>query len=484
MRAVLVIIDGAGLANPAEPGNAVTEETLPTLFRAMKAHGYATLEASGPAVGLDPTQVGNSEIGHLTIGAGFVVPSMLARIEEAYRNGTWATHSLWSKLAAASRLHVVGLLSDAGTHGHWANLARAAQLARTQGAREVIVHPVLDGVDSEVRSAPTLLDRLLPLLTDPAIRLGLVMGRASFCDRSGNCRVSEPYRDALIGAQVLPRFTREALAAHLVNSTEASFPGHQHDSMDLLRDGEPVLFTQNRADRARQIASLIIKRNPVYSLVELDGAIPLTQVFFPNQPLDRCLPFELKSHGLSSVRIAETCKYPHVTFFLNGLNKDLEGSEIGIPSILEAEVPQHPEMAIATVTDAVIEAISGDAALIVVNLANLDQVGHLGDYSLAVQAARYVETALQRIARTARTAGAALILTSDHGNADRVLDAAGKPYVSHTERPVPFTILPPPGKTIAWRYSSGSIAQVAPTVLEILGLSPPAYMAESLAAMN
>jgi 2,3-bisphosphoglycerate-independent phosphoglycerate mutase len=484
MQALLVIIDGTGLADPVEPGNAVTKETLPTLFRTMDAHGYAILEASGPAVGLDSTKIGNSEVGHLTIGAGFVVPSMLARIEAAFNEGAWARHGLWQKITAAPRLHIVGLLSDAGTHGHWANLFRAVQLARSQGAREVVVHPVLDGVDSQVGSAPALLDRLVPLLADPAIRLGLVMGRASFCDRSGNRLLSEGYRGALTGAQALPQFTREALMAHLMRASEASFPGHRHEEVDLLKNGEPVLFTQNRADRARQIAAVIAERNPVYSLVELDGAVPLTHVFFPNQPLDRGLPFELKAHGLTSVRIAETCKYPHVTFFLNGLNEDLEGRAICIPSIAEAQIPQHPEMAIAAVTDAVVEALARDAALIVVNLANLDQVGHLGDYGLAVKAAGHVETALQRIATAARVAGAALILTSDHGNADCVVDAAGKPYVSHTDRPVPFTVLPPEGRTVVWKHRSGSIAQIAPTVLEMVGLSPPPYMTESLATMN
>lgn len=486
MRTVLVIVDGAGLADPADPGNAVTQQTLPTLFAAMDAHGYATLEASGPAVGLDATQTGNSEVGHLTIGAGFVVPSTLARIDTAHADGSWAANSLWSEIAAVPRLHVVGLLSDAGTHGHWSNLARAAQLARAAGVSEVIVHPVLDGVDSQAGSAPSLL-RLLSdaLAATDGVRLGLVMGRAKFCDRGGNLDLSRGYRDALAGTVELPAFSHDALAAHVIKASESSFPGHRHARGDHVRPGEPILITQNRADRARQVAKILAERQPVYSLVELEGAVPIARVFFPNRPLDRGLPFELKARGLSSIRVAETCKFPHVTFFLNGLNAALEGREICIPSVADAEIPHHPEMSSAAIADAVTEAIArSDASLIVVNIANLDQVGHLGDYGLAVKAAAHVDDALQQIRDAAAAAGATLILTSDHGNADRVLDANGKPFGSHTERPVPLTVMPPPGRHVVWRHRAGSIAQIAPTVLETLGVRPPAYMADSLVTMN
>lgn len=485
MKTILVIVDGIGLANAAERGNAVTPRTLPTLFDAMDAHGFATLEASGPAVGLDPSQTGNSEVGHLTIGAGFVVPSMLARIDAAFHDGSWATSPLWKEIATAPRLHVVGLLSDAGTHGHWASLQRAAQLARAAGVRDVVIHPVLDGVDSQAGSAPALLNRLAPVLADSGVRLGLVMGRAPFCDRSGNRALSERYRDALCGAADAAPFTPAALADHLARASEASFPAHRHAEADCVRPGETVLLTQNRADRARQVASVIAADHRVYSLIELDGAVNHARVFFPNRPLDRGLPFELRAHGLASVRIAETCKFPHVTFFLNGLNEGLESKAICLPSVADAEIPTHPEMACAAITDAAVAALTdAEVSLVVVNLANLDQVGHLGDYDLAVTAAAHVDVALKRIRDAAAEAGATLIMTSDHGNADRVIDAAGKPFGSHTERPVPFTILPARGKHIIWKHQSGSITQIAPTVLGTLGLTPPPYMAEPLATMN
>src|SRR4051812_40381778 len=206
VRVVLLILDGAGLAD-ANAGNAVTEQTMPTLFRAMGDYGFARLEASGPAVGLDKGEVGNSEVGHLTIGAGYVVPSTLSRIDAAYRDGTWESRALWTKLGRGKPLHIVGLLSDAGVHGHWRSLLQAATLAAKSGAPEIVVHAVLDGVDSQAGTAPMLLDSLRSgLASIPQARLGVVIGRKWFCDRSGNLELTRVFIDAVSGAAPLPPF--------------------------------------------------------------------------------------------------------------------------------------------------------------------------------------------------------------------------------------------------------------------------------------
>lgn len=315
MKTVLIIADGMGLADPREAGNAVTSDALPRLFAAMRRHGYATLEASGPAVGLDANQAGNSEVGHLTIGAGFVVPSMLTQIQRAYDDGSWKQNALWKEICAFPRLHVLGLLSDAGTHGHWMNLARAAELASAHGLDDIVVHPVLDGVDSQAGSAPGLLSALRAHLRGIA-RLGVVIGRTSFCDRSGNTELSRQFRNAVMGRADLPQFENEILARHLASRGEAKFPAHCHSPIDdVIGAGEPVLLTQNRADRAVQAAAALAETNPVFSLVELNDVVPKSRVFFPIKPLERGLPFELKKHNLASVRIAEACKFAHVTFF-------------------------------------------------------------------------------------------------------------------------------------------------------------------------
>jgi 2,3-bisphosphoglycerate-independent phosphoglycerate mutase len=479
MKALLLILDGAGLAQP-HPGNAVTAETMPTLFGAMAEHGHAVLGASGTAVGQDDGQVGNSEVGHLTIGAGYVIPSTLSRIDLAYRDGTWADHPAWDDLARSPRLHVVGLLSDAGVHGHLRSLAQAAKLACRRGVAEVIVHPVLDGVDSQAGTAPALLDALRSLLADtPAARLGLVIGRQWFCDRSGDLAIPRVFADALTAAS--ERFSEAALANHLQTASEASFPAHLVADGCLAEAGEPVLVTQHRADRAAQVAQVLAERHPVYSLVELGGATPVSQVFFPARPLSQGLGFELKRGNLLSTRIAEACKFPHVTRFVNGLNADLEGLAIRIASIPDAEIADRPEMSIGAVAGEIEAAVRNPANRVVIaNIANLDQVGHLGRYDVAVRAAQCVDATLEKLLRICRDEGWTVLITSDHGNADRTLDESGRPFGSHTDRPVPFTAVPAPGTAFTWNSHAGSLANVAPTLLRALGLPKAAYMEPSL----
>ncbi|MBP2316497.1 hypothetical protein [Azospirillum soli] len=481
MKALLLILDGMGLAEP-HPGNAVTPETMPTLFRAMAEHGHAVLGASGPSVGLDAGQVGNSEIGHLTIGAGCVMPSTLSRIDAAFHDGTWAGSDVWAGLSGQPRVHVVGLLSDAGVHGHLRSLIQTASLAARHGIPEIVVHPVLDGVDSQAGTAPALLDELRAQLAElPGARLGLIIGRRWFCDRSGDLAISRVFADALQDGAVLPEFTGAALTAHLSSASESSFPGHLVPGGRLAEAGEPVLLTQHRADRVAQVAGVLAERHPVHSLVELGSAVPVSHVFFPTRPLSHGLGFELIRAKLPSTRIAEACKFPHVTRFMNGLNTDLEGCAVRIASIPDAEIADHPEMSIDLVVQAVEAVVRTPANRVaIVNIANLDQVGHLGRYDTAVRAARCVDAKLEALLGICRDEGWTVLITSDHGNADRVLDEAGRPFGSHTDRPVPFTVVPAPGRAFAWTSRAGSLANVAPSLLSVLGLPKPDYMEASL----
>lgn len=481
MKALLLILDGAGLAEP-QPGNAVTRETMPTLFRAMDQHGHAVLGASGRPVGLDEGQVGNSEIGHMTIGAGYVIPSTLARIDQACRNGSWAANPVWDTLASHPRIHLVGLLSDAGVHGHLRSLVQAASLAWRRGVAEIVVHPVLDGTDSQAGTAPGLLGELRAALADcPAVRLGVVSGRKGFTDRSGELGISRAFADALAAGAQLPEFTAEALARHLEGSSEASFPAHLIPGGWGLAPGEPVLITQHRADRAIQVAQVLAERNPLYGLVELGKATPEGRVFFPAIPLTQGLGFELSNGNLRSTRIAEACKFPHVTRFMNGLNNDLEGRFIRVESIPDAEIGNRPEMSIGQVARE-IETVVRDPAnrVAIANIANLDQVGHLGRYDVAVRAAACVDATLENLLRVCSDAGWTVLITSDHGNADKTEDDAGRPFGSHTDRPVPFTVVPAPGTAFRWKSRAGSLANIAPSLLSALGLPEPAYMEQSL----
>lgn len=481
-RVALIVVDGAGLA-PAAPGNGVRPDTLPTLFDAMRRTGHAALAASGPAVGIEAGQVGNSEVGHLTIGLGRPAPSALARVDAAFRDGSWAASPLWPAIAAAGRLHVVGLVSDAGVHGHLRSIVQAATVARGAGVSEIVVHALLDGTDSVAGSGAALLADLRAALAPiGGVRLGVVMGRKWFCDRTGDLSATRVFGDAVAAdPATLPTFTDAALAAHLARRpSEADFPAHLAEGGATIAPGEPVIHASHRADRAVQAARLLGERGPVHALVTLGDAVPEDRTFFPTRPHDDGLAFVLRDHAIGSTRIAESCKFPHVTFFINGFNGPMGETRIEIPSPPDP-LEDRPEMAAEAVTDAICAAFADPAARVVIaNIANLDQVGHLGRIDLIERAAAAVEAALARIAASAREHGWTVLLTADHGNADRVVDGDGRPFGSHTDAAVPFTALPAPGTSLTWRAGQGTLAAVAPSMLAILGLAVPEGMARPI----
>ena len=479
MKTLLLILDGAGLAASSCRGNAITSHTMPYLFQLMKDHGYAVLDASGPAVGLDNGVVGNSEVGHLTIGAGRQVLSTLSRIDRAFSTGEWAAHALWPVLAAHERLHLVGLLSDAGVHGHWRSMVQAATLAARCGVKSVVVHPILDGVDSAQGTAPTLLAELTEALQHlPGVTIGVVMGRRPFCDRGGNLALTRTFATALTSAH--PEFTSAALKAHYPKP-EAEFPPHLYPKGRIVGPHEPVLLTSHRADRAVQAARVLAESQPLFALIELDGAVGHDRAFFPSRPLDSGLAFEFKAHGLNSVRIAEHCKFPHVTYFFNGLNHRVEGREICIPSRPDTAFREHPEMSLSDVTWEILGALTDDKDdVVIANIANLDQIGHLGDYDLVATAAEYVDDAIKLIHSAMCGRGWTLLVTSDHGNADLMMDADGRAIGSHSDRPVPFIVVAEPVEKFSWVEKTGSLANIAASLLTTIGVTPPSWMAPSL----
>ena len=487
-KVLLLILDGAGY-HPDADGNAVTAQHLPRLFERMGADNFAVLEAAQEAVGLEAGQVGNSEAGHLTIGAGHVVSSMCRHICETYEDGRWAADPFWDRPALAgadSCLHIVGLLSDAGVHALDRSMHQAVKIASAKGIAEVIVHPVLDGVDSLAGSAPRILADLHEQIDGlPGVRLGVIVGRKWFCDRSGDLSVSQQVIDAFRGAEALPAYSDEALAAHLRSSGEMDFPAHCVEGGRSIRDGETVLLTSHRADRARQVATVLGQTQPVAMLVDPGETVQVDHIFFPQKPLDRGLAHVLKDAGLSTVRIAEKCKFPHVTFFLNGFDAGLEGEGICIPSIPEAEICEKPEMSLEGICDEVVKALRDPARRVVIgNLANLDQVGHLGNYELATRAAQVVDEAYARLAAEAAANGWTLLLTADHGNADRLTGADGSPFGSHTDRPVPFVAVAAPGLEGEWLAREGSLSNVAATVLAALDVPKPEWMDPPLMAFH
>lgn len=485
-RALLLVLDGAGFRTD-ERDNAVTARTLPALFATMQERGFAVLQAAGTAVGLEDGQVGNSEAGHLTIGAGEVVPSTVRRLLLAYEDGSWQRDPHWQRLAAAGPLHIVGLLSDAGVHALQRTIVHAATLAHQNGVRAIVVHPVLDGVDSPAGSAEALLAALRrDLAAVPAVQLGVVMGRKTFCDRSGDLAVAQRCVDALLGRTPLPPFTDAALRAHLDSgAAESSFPPHLHPGGRHLLPGESVLLTSHRADRARQVATVLAATQPLSAIVDLGAGIAVQHVFFPPQTRTRGIAHELLRHRVPSLRVAEKCKFPHVTHFFNGLDAGCEGEGCCLPSIAEERIPHEPQMSADAITERLCAAIADPTRrAIVANLANLDQVGHLGQLALAERAAHSVDTCYRRLAAAAARHGVTLLVTADHGNAEVMADAAGRPFGSHTTAPVPLFCAPAPGLKVAWRAREGSLANVGATFLDALGLPVPDWMQAPLLTLH
>ncbi|MGE3174430.1 MAG: hypothetical protein AB7O97_17500 [Planctomycetota bacterium] len=480
-RALLLVLDGAGFRTD-ERGNAVTARTLPTLFATMRDRGFAVLEAAGTAVGLEDGQVGNSEAGHLTIGAGEVVPATVRRLLLAWEDGSWQRDPAWQRLCAAPAVHVVGLLSDAGVHALARTMVHAATLAQRNGAREVLVHPVLDGVDSLAGTAPRLLDELRAAVAAiPDARIGVVQGRKHFCDRSGELAVSRVAADALCGRTPLPPFDADELARHVAGASEAAFPARLCAGGRAIASGEPVLLTSHRADRARQIATVLAETQPLWALVDLGKGVPVQHVFFPTVQRTRGLAHELRARGIASLRVAEKCKFPHVTHFLNGLDAGCEGEGCCLPTVADDEIARQPAMSTAQITDALVQAIADpQRRAIVANFANLDQVGHLGRLELAEQAAAAVDLAFRRLVEAAQRHDVSLLVTADHGNAEVMQGEDGSPFGSHTAEPVPFLTVPAPGVRLAWERREGSLANVAATFLDAMGEAPPDWMQPAL----
>lgn len=483
MKSLLLILDGMGYSTSTS-GNAVTAETMPFLFSLLKKEGFATLKAAETAVGLEEGHPGNSEIGHLTIGAGRKIPSTLLSINQAYEDSSWQNKPLWQDIAQNGRLHLVGLLSDAGVHGHWRSIVQAATLAVKNGVSEIIIHLAFDGVDSQGGSAPNLLSQLQQrIATLTNVHLGCLMGRKWACDSSGNLDLSRFFVEHLRGqVDNIPSFSQEKLQQHLqASGTEADFPCHLYPNGHFIADGESVLITNHRVDRTRQITKLFSEHNRLYSLVELDDIVTKQQVFFPLQPLNTGLGFELKQQGITNVRISERCKFPHVTYFLNGFNAELGEEAICIPSIPEATIKDHPEMSIQAVVETIVAALKKPTnQAIIANIPNLDQVGHRAQLELAVQAAKYVDDAVGHIHSICKDLGWTLIITADHGNADMMLDLAGKPIGSHSKNPVPLAVINTTDSKFKLVHQHGTLANVAATMLTTLGVTPPSLMEPSL----
>jgi len=493
---VLCVLDGWAL-NPNETDNAVAQANTPVMDRLWRENPHATLVTHGEAVGLPAGQMGNSEVGHMNLGAGRVVLQELPRIDKAVAEGGLAdTPTLQDFIArlrdSGGTAHLLGLLSPGGVHSHQRHLAALANALLDAGI-PVAVHAFTDGRDTPPMAGA---DHIRQFQADaPRATIATVIGRYYAMDRDKRWERVEKAYDAIVDARgeaTAPDAITAVKQAHAARTGDEFIPPTVVDGYAGMADGDGVIMANFRADRVREILHALVdpgfdgfarRRRVAFAaqagmVVYSDALAPLLPAIFPPQQPEDVLGEVVARAGLRQLRIAETEKYAHVTFFLNGgREKVFDGEErILVPSPKVATYDQKPEMSAPEVTDKLVEAVeSGGFDLIVVNYANGDMVGHTGDIPAAVKAIETVDACVGRLVAAVEKAGGGLLITADHGNADMMRDPdTGQPHTAHTKFPVPLVLVGAGARD--YSLDDGRLADVAPTLLALMGLPRPAAM--------
>ena len=491
---VLCILDGWGHRVECD-NNAICQARTPYLTRAFQTRPHALVDASELEVGLPVGQFGNSEVGHMNLGAGRVVMQELPRIDLALQRHEVATMPAFRAFvdkmrASGGRAHLMGLLSPGGVHAHQEHMAALANLLAAEGI-PVLVHAFLDGRDTPPRSAERYLARFREATDRP---IATVSGRYYAMDRDQRWdRVQRAYDCLAEGKGAVAATAEAALAAAYARGENDEFVAPTAIAgYDGLRDGDGLLMANFRADRAREILTALldpdfteIPRGRVAHFAAALGLVDYSQALnrfmatlFPPGDLTETLGEIVARAGLKQLRIAETEKYAHVTFFFNGGREALFPGEerILVPSPRVATYDLQPEMSAPEVTDRLVAAVaSGAFDLIVVNYANGDMVGHTGNLAAAIKAVEAVDACLARLGAAVAAAGGVLLVTADHGNAEEMLDEVNhQAHTQHTLNKVPVLLAEGPAEVT--RLRDGRLADVAPTLLQFLGLPQPAAM--------
>ncbi|WP_066369448.1 2,3-bisphosphoglycerate-independent phosphoglycerate mutase [Herbidospora mongoliensis] len=494
MNGILLVLDGWGHAPQAE-GNALTSAVTPFLDELTSSPAATLVGASGEAVGLLPGTVGNSEIGHMVIGAGRPLPYDSVLVQQAIDSGALAAHPLLSEVGArlassGGALHLIGLCSDGQIHAHVDHLRELLTIADAHLVPAVWIHAITDGRDVADGTAAAYLDRVEKFAAEAGIgRVATVVGRGYALDKSGDLELTRAAMTAIAdGTGKLVQQARDALADGGV-SDEWTPPSVVADPdgnpLGAVRQGDAVLFTNFRSDRIQQLADQLVSHLTsrdvtVLSLARYDTAAEIPPLVDRADASDG-LADELERHGLRSVRVAEREKFEHVTYYINGRDsraRDVE-EHVRIVADTAPDYRARPQMNLAAVTAAVTDAARrADVHLVVANLANIDVVGHTGDSAATVRAAEHTDDAVARICQVARETERWVLLVGDHGNAEQMLragpDGRPRPYGGHTTNPVPLVLLHP-----SWApdlRGDGTLADVAPTVLALLGHPPGEVM--------
>lgn len=495
-KAVLVIMDGYGIA-PASEGNAVSCANTPNLDKIFAENAYTEISASGLDVGLPEGQMGNSEVGHTNMGAGRVVFQDLPKITKAISDGDFfENHAYVNALDAAKcngkALHIMGLLSDGGVHSHIEHIFAMLDMAKMRGVEKVFVHAFLDGRDVSPRSGIEYVRKL----NDKCASLGnakiaTLQGRFYGMDRDKRWeRVAEGYNAIVCGEGIINPDPVKAVEESYANDISDEFVKPVVCCPEgIINEGDSVIFMNFRPDRAREMTWALNlpdfdgfeRKKTVFPLnfvctAQYDETLDIP-IAFPPESIENTLGDIVAARGFKQFRVAETEKYAHVTFFFNGgVEKAAEGEErCLVPSPKEfATYDLIPQMSANEVADKCCEAIrSGKYELIVCNFANCDMVGHTGVMDAAVKAVETVDACMGRVYEAVReTPDTVLVVTADHGNADIMLDSEQKINTAHTTNPVPFVVCCESVKLL----SGGRLADIAPTILEIMNIPQPAQM--------
>jgi 2,3-bisphosphoglycerate-independent phosphoglycerate mutase len=490
----IIIMDGFGIS-PDEEGNAIARARKPNLERFWKNYPTTTLTASGLAVGLPRGQMGNSEVGHLNLGGGRIVYQDFTRISLAVENGTFGRNPVLLEAmekAKGGKLHLIGLLSDGGVHSHITHLYALLEMAKKQHLENVHVHAILDGRDVPPRSALTYFRELEEKFEQIGTgKVATVSGRYYTMDRDKRWeRVEKAYRCLTDGVGYRAETAEKAVENGYERGENDEFlQPTVVDSSGLVQDGDSIIFFNFRPDRAREITRAFVDENfqnfptkpiQVYytCMTQYDASLNVP-VAFPAQNLSDTLGQVISGRDLLQLRIAETEKYAHVTYFFNG-GKELPNpgeDRVLIPSPKVATYDLQPEMSAYEVTDELMARIdSGRYDLIVLNFANPDMVGHTGIFEAAVEAVEVVDQCVGTIVDEIQKKGGAVLLTADHGNAEKMIGmTTGQPHTAHTSNPVPFTLIIDDGTNYSLR-EDGILADVAPTVLQLMHIPQPEAM--------